>query len=117
MEMSQQSSVSAPDLAAKKRPDLIDPLAARMLGPGGSHRLVEADVAGHKQQLFDGASRNLAGLYHQAMQFGDRLMVVQDDLQLTFAETFARAAALADVLGQRYRVTRGTRVAVVMANH
>jgi acyl-CoA synthetase (AMP-forming)/AMP-acid ligase II len=96
--------------------NIRDPLAEQMLGPGGTHRLVTVDVRGHPQQVFQGAPRNLAGLYRQGMAFGDRLMVVQDDLRLSFAETFARAAALADALRQSYGVTRGTKVAVVMAN-
>jgi acyl-CoA synthetase (AMP-forming)/AMP-acid ligase II len=98
------------------RRTIRDPLAEKMLGPGGSHRLETVEVAGYPQEVFAGTPRNLAGLYRQGLAFGDRLMVVQDDLRLSFAETFARAAALAEVLRQRFGVTRGTRVAVVMAN-
>jgi long-chain acyl-CoA synthetase len=116
LEMSQQTSSSAQATVLATRPNIRDPLAEQMLGPGGSHRLETVDVGGTAQEVFVGAPRNLAGLYRQGMAFGDRLMVMQDDLQLTFAETFARAAALADVLRRRYGVTRGTKVAVVMAN-
>ncbi|MBV1687882.1 long-chain fatty acid--CoA ligase [Novosphingobium sp. G106] len=87
-----------------------------MLGPGGSHSLVTVEVAGHPQQVFEGAARNLAGLYRQGMAFGERLMVVQDDLRWTYAEVFAQAAALADALRNRFGVAPGDRVAVVMGN-
>ena len=93
-----------------------DPLAERMLGTGGTHALEEVLVAGYPQQLFKGAARNLAGVYHQAMAFGDRLMVVQDDVRLTYGEAFAKAAALAETLRDRFGVTKGTKVAVVMGN-
>ena len=60
------------------RANIRDPLADRMLGAGGTHTLETQIVAGHPQQVFSGAPRNLAGLYGQAMQHGDRIMVVQD---------------------------------------
>ena len=96
--------------------NIRDPLAARMLGPGGSQELEIVDVAGLPQQVFKGAPRNLAGLYRQAMRFGDRQMVVQDDQRLTYDEAFAQAAALADALRCRYGVVPGTKVAVVTGN-
>ncbi|MBV1686185.1 AMP-binding protein [Novosphingobium sp. G106] len=114
--MSQDLAGFAGESANARPVNLRDPLAERMLGPGGSHTLETVDVAGFPQQVFKGAARNLAGLYRQGMVFGDRLMVVQDDLQLTYADAFARAAALADALRHRFGVTHGTRVAVVMGN-
>lgn len=98
------------------RANIRDPLAEHLLGPGGSHALEIVDVAGRPQQVFKGAPRNLAGLYRQAMRFGDRLMVVQDDQQLTYDEAFAQAAALADALRSRFGVKLGTKVAVVTSN-
>lgn len=100
----------------KWRNNIRDPLAEWMLGPGGSHTLESATVAGYEQQVFTGAPRNLAGLYRQAMHFGDRIMVVQDGQSLTYAEVFAKAAALADALRNRFGVRAGTKVAVVMSN-
>ena len=98
------------------RANLRDPLAERMLGPGGTHALETVDVAGHPQQVFKGAPRNLAGLYRQTMTFGDRLMVVQDDQSLTYDEAFAQAATLADSLRSHFAVNKGTKVAVVTSN-
>ena len=114
--MSEDSGVMAEQAVRALHVNKWDPLAERMLGPGGSHALEVVEVAGYPQQQFVGAARNLAGLYRQAMGFGDRLMVVQDDVRLTYDEAFAQAAALADVLRSRYGVTRGTKVAVVMGN-
>lgn len=94
----------------------MDPLAGRMLGQGGTHELETVMVGGHPQRVFKGAPRNLAGLYQQAMTFGDLPMVVQDQRQLTFDEAFAQAAALGAALRDRFGVTRGTKVAVVVSN-
>ena len=96
--------------------NIRDPLAVRLLGPGGTHELETEQIAGHPQQVFKGAPRNLAAMYRQGMAFGDRLMVVQDDHALTYDEAFARAAALAAALRERFGVTHGTKVAVVMGN-
>ena len=96
--------------------NIRDPLAVRLLGPGGTHELETVQIAGHPQQVFKGAPRNLAAMYRQGMTFGDRLMVVQDDHALTYDEAFASAAALAAALRERFGVTQGTKVAVVMGN-
>ncbi len=96
--------------------NIRDPLVAGLIGPGKPYRLETAEVAGRLQQVFAGAPRTLAGLYQQAMHFGDRVMVVQDEIELTYAEVFARAAALASALQSQFAVKCGTKVAVVMSN-
>jgi long-chain acyl-CoA synthetase len=98
------------------RPNLRDPLAQSMLGAGGTHALEFVSIAGHPQQVFSGAARNLAGLYGQAMQHSDRIMVVQDGLSLTYLDAFNQAASLADALRNRFKVRAGAKVAVVMSN-
>jgi acyl-CoA synthetase (AMP-forming)/AMP-acid ligase II len=102
--------------SSKGHENIRDPLVERLVGPGKLYELEVAQVAGRPQQVFKGAPRNLAALYRQGMAFGDRLMVVHDDLQLTYAQGFARAAALAAALRERFSVARGTRVAVVTGN-
>ena len=98
------------------RANIRDPLADRMLGAGGTHALETQIVAGHPQQVFSGAPRNLAGLYQQAMQHGDRIMVVQDGRSLTYQDAFNQAASLAEALRNHFNVGAGTKVAVVMSN-
>lgn len=112
----EKAAASAGERLRHVRPGPQDPLVERMLGPGGSHELETIGMAGHPQQVFKGAARNLAGLYQQAMHFGDRPMVVQDGVELTYADAFSRAAVLAQALSRRFGVTRGTNVAVVMGN-
>ena len=98
------------------RADIRDPLAEQMLGNGGIHALETVEVAGYPQLVFKGAARNFAGLYREAMRFGDRTMVVQDDRSLTYDEAFAQAAALADALRDHFGIASGTKVAIVISN-
>ncbi len=100
----------------KWRANLRDPLAERMLGLGGRHALKTVTVSGHAQQVFADAPRNLAGVFRQAMRFGERLMVVQNDQSLTYQDAFHQAAALADALQSRFHIRAGMKVAVVMSN-
>lgn len=98
------------------RGNIRDPLVGRLTGPGTGWEIETAMVAGRPQEVFKGRPRNLAGLFRQGMAFGERLMVVQDGARITYAEGFARAAALAKMLRERFGVGRGTKVAVVTSN-
>ena len=98
------------------RENLRDPMVDRVLGPGKAWELEWAEIGGHRQQVFKGQPRNLAGLYARAMSHGEREMIVAGETTITYAEGFARAAALATHLRDDFGVTRGTRVAVVTAN-
>jgi acyl-CoA synthetase (AMP-forming)/AMP-acid ligase II len=96
--------------------NIRDPLVERLVGPGKDFEFETIDVGGHAHEAFKGAPRNLAGLFRKGMQFADRPMIVQDGVSITYAEGFARAAALAKSLRDRFGVTRGTTVAVVTSN-
>jgi long-chain acyl-CoA synthetase len=93
-----------------------DPLVAQLIGPGQPFELSRETIGGQSHEVFKDAPRNLAGLYRQGMAFGDRLMVAHADASITYAEGFARAAALAAALRDTYGVKRGTVVAVVTSN-
>lgn len=114
--MAQGNQDSPQNVARGFRANVRDPLVDRLLGPGKAWELETIDVGGYPRQVFKGTPHNLAGLFRQAMRYPDRLMVVQGDVRITYAEGFARAAALAKALRERFGVTRGTAVAVVTAN-
>lgn len=97
-------------------PNIRDPLVERLLGPGKPFELIAETIDGREHEVFKGAPRNLAGLFRRGLAFGDRLMVVHGETRITYAEGFARAAALAQALRERYAVGKGTTVAVVTAN-
>lgn len=98
------------------RENIRDPLVARLIGPGRLAELEEVVVAGRRQQVIKGSPRNLAGIYRQGMAFPDRLAVVHDGAALTYAELFARAAALGRALRDDFGLKRGMTVAMVTAN-
>ena len=98
------------------RANVRDPLAVRLIGRGKVFELIETQVGDRMLPVFKGAPRNLAELYRQGMAFGDRPMVVKDGLELSFDEVFARAAALAGALQDRFGIARGTKVAIVTDN-
>ncbi len=103
-------------MPAAFRANIRDPLVATLVGPGKLIEIETIDVGGIPREVIKGAPRNLAGIYRQAMQFDDRVMVVHEDTSLTYAEAFARAAALGKALQERFGVGRGTMVAVVTSN-
>ncbi len=98
------------------RGNIRDPLADRLIGPGKAWELETVTVRGHEQEVFKAMPRNLAGIYHRAMTFAERTMIVHGETSFTYAEGFARAAALAHALRDDFGVARGIMVAVVMSN-
>jgi acyl-CoA synthetase (AMP-forming)/AMP-acid ligase II len=110
-----KGTLSGPGLTAV-RPNARDPLADRLVGPGKAFEIEEMLVAGVPQQVFKGAPRTLAEIYRGAAALGPRPMVVHGEVRLSYAEVFARAAPLAQALRQRFGVTRGTKVALVIGN-
>jgi len=98
------------------RENTRDPLAGELIGPG---RLFETElvlVAGRPMEVFKGAPRTLAQIFEQAQALGDRPMVVHGDLRLSYAGVFASASRLCERLKHEFGVTRGTTVAIAMAN-
>ena len=98
------------------RPNIRDPLAERLIGPGKDWEIEEVMVRGRPQEVFKGRPRNLAGIYRNAMQFGGKDMIVFGEDSFTYAEGFAGAAALAKALREQFGVGKGTKVAVAMSN-
>ena len=101
---------------AQFRPNLRDPLAERMIGPGKAWELEAATVRGRSHQVFKGLPRNLAGIFRRSLIFADRQMIVHQGESFTYAEGFARAAALAKALRDDFGVRPGARVAVIASN-
>lgn len=103
-------------MPAEFRTNIRDPLVARLIGPGKLAEVETVEIGGYRREVIKGAPRNLAGIYRQAMQFAEQVMVVQGEVRLTYGEVFSRAAALAKALRDDFGVGRGTMVAVVTGN-
>ncbi len=93
-----------------------DPLVAELIGPGKLFETETVTVAGLPRQVFRGSPRTLAEIYKAAQALGDKPMVVHGDLRLSYDEVFARAARLAERLRDEFGLTRGSKVAIAMAN-
>ncbi len=93
-----------------------DPLVDELIGKGRQFELETVEVAGRPRQVFRGAPRTLAEIFGTAQALGGRPMVVDGEVCLSYGEVFARAARLKDRLTHEYRIERGSKVAIAMAN-
>ncbi|HLG88214.1 MAG TPA: class I adenylate-forming enzyme family protein [Alphaproteobacteria bacterium] len=90
-----------------------DPVAARLTGAGGAYELTSE---GPERKVVKGFPRTLTELYRHAARHGRSVMTICGGAPVTFDTMFGRAASLSQTLGRRYGVTRGSFVAVAMAN-
>lgn len=114
--MTTEQTLLKPEGMQGFRVNLRDPLVSTMLGPDKEFDLETVMVGSRPRQVFKGLPRNLASLYRAAMQFPDRTMVVHGETSFTYAEGFARAAALAGHLRDDHGIGKGDVVALVMLN-
>ena len=87
---------------------------ARISALGSPFEIVEDDSG---RRWFKHAPPNLRTLFDMARQGGDDIFIVYEDERLSFTKVFAQIDALADVLVNRYGITKGDRVAVGMRNY
>lgn len=85
-----------------------DPIFDAVTGPGSPFEIGARD--GMRQ--FVNAPSDLNQMIERARAFGDREMIVDGDLRLTYAQAFAQRDALALMLG----INRGDRVGLCMKN-
>ncbi|MEE4299287.1 MAG: class I adenylate-forming enzyme family protein [Pseudomonadales bacterium] len=90
---------------------------AAISAPGQPYETQETEVRGVAVQTFVHAPANLAALYEQSLAHAERDFLVYEGERLTFAETHARAAALASWLLEEARVPEGARIAIAMRNY
>jgi non-ribosomal peptide synthetase component F len=83
---------------------LRDPLAEELVGPGKMFETESIVLAGRPCEVFRGAPRTLSDIYSKAQALGERPMVVDGELCLTYAQVFARAARLAHHLKDRFGI-------------
>src|SRR5215468_2064272 len=96
-------------------PDLRE-IEARLTAPGGMFEVVTEDVRGRPLRVFKNRTRSLRALLEASGSHGDKEYVVYGGERISYARHFARAAAFAHVLRERYGVRPGDRVAILAAN-
>ena len=88
---------------------------AALTAIGQPYELEQVDDLGRRVRMFKNAPRSLRELY--AATISDKLFIVYQDEQLTFADAYQRAAQIAHVLVHDYDIVKGDRVAISMRNY
>lgn len=87
-----------------------------VIGPGGSHEVVEEEVRGLPMRVYKNAPRTLVDTLKRSLNFAERTFVVYEDDAWTFSQHFDVVAKLADQLINEFGVKPGDRVAIAMRN-
>jgi long-chain acyl-CoA synthetase len=95
-----------------------DEAVAQVTAPGRRFALIEAEVGGRVVPVFESTPPSLRVLFELAgAGHGDKPFLVYGDERLSFAGTVAAAGAVGHLLIDRYGITPGDRVAIVMRNY
>ncbi len=90
----------------------------RLMGPGAPFEIVVEDVLGAPAEVFAQRPRNLREVIERAgRDHADKIFLVSPDgEEITYAETVARVARIAETLARDYGVGKGDRVGFASAN-
>lgn len=87
-----------------------------LTAPGAAFELVDTDIRGYRCRAFRHAPPTLPEFYARLDWRADRDFLVYGEERLSFAETWARSAALAVALHERFHVGPGVRVGLALRN-
>jgi long-chain acyl-CoA synthetase len=90
---------------------------AQLTAPGAPYEMEEVEIRGLRTRVWKHAIPTLRDLTERIREHGDRIFLVYEDERLSYAETYARIAALAHYLRERCNVRHGDRVALAMRNY
>ena len=90
----------------------------RLMGPGAPFEIVIEDVLGRPAEVFAQRPRNLRDVIERAgRDHADQVFLVSSSgEEITYADTVARIARIAEILSLEYGVTKGDRVGFASAN-
>lgn len=86
---------------------------SKLIGDGSPFELVSVPSAHGEMKIFRHAPGTLPELYQRALRKSERELIAFGGTRLTFKQSFAVAERLAALLGRRYAIGQGSRVAVV----
>jgi long-chain acyl-CoA synthetase len=95
----------------------IAEVEARLTAPGASFEMEEIEIRGLPTRTWKRAIPTLRHLTERMRTHGERIFVVYEDDRLSYADAYARVAALAQHLRERCAVGPGDRVALAMRNY
>jgi len=91
-------------------------IRAAMTAPGQMFEMEEVEALGRKVRSWKNAPPTLRDIFLNSAQYGDRVFIVYEDEELTFAQHYSQVVALAHALVEDYGIKNGDRVAVAMRN-
>ena len=94
-----------------------DAILAAMTGPGTQLEVHEAAIGGNTLPMFKNVPATMADFLKLALLHGDKEFIVYEGERYTFAQTYARAEALAACLQNDWHVAKGDRVVIAMRNY
>jgi long-chain acyl-CoA synthetase len=90
---------------------------ATVTAPGERFAIVEAELDGRVQHVFENAPPSLRHVFDSARAHGDEIFLVYEDERWSFADVMKRVDALAALMVDRYGIEPGDRVAIGMRNY
>jgi long-chain acyl-CoA synthetase len=90
---------------------------ALLTAPGAPYELASYSLRGQTLRFWKNVPATLRELVLHSRQYGNRIYLVYEDERLSYAETFARVAALAQRLVADFALRKGDRVALAMRNY
>lgn len=95
----------------------IAEVRAAMTAPGQLFEMAETEIRGVRTRVWKNAPVTLRDILEISRAHGDKDYLVYGGDRLTFADHYARAAAFARRLIDRYGIAKGDRVAIAMRNY
>ncbi len=94
-----------------------DEAVAAVTAPGQRFGLVDAEIDGQPQKVFQNAPPSLRALFDAARGHGDAVFIVYEDERWSFTEFMSRVDAMAALMAGHFEITKGDRVAIAMRNY
>lgn len=92
-------------------------IVIELKAPGSPLATKKAIVNGVEINVFANVPDNLRGVYKLGLQAADKDFLVYEVERYTFAETLATAESMAQVLLNRYQISKGDRVGICSRNY
>ncbi|HXW35960.1 MAG TPA: class I adenylate-forming enzyme family protein [Acidimicrobiales bacterium] len=94
----------------------LEEASAALTAPGQMFEMEEVEIFGVPTRVWKNCPTSLRVVLELSRGHGDADFLVYEDERTTFAEHFDAAAAIATRLHERYGVTKGDRVGIIMRN-
>jgi long-chain acyl-CoA synthetase len=94
-----------------------DEAVSAVTGPGERFALVDAEIDGQQQRVFQNAPASLRALFDAARGHTDAVFTVYEDERWSFTEFMARVDSMAAMMVDHFGITKGDRVAIAMRNY